>query len=147
MVAGLAFLALAVLGKIPKIDPGPKGRVLSGGLGAVLLLTGLFIHLHHAPVTSELACSSAWSSSSAPFFMGREVASNDMQVLSICQADLMRNEIYARHGRRFQRSDLQHYFDRQPWYRPLYSASEFPENELTDVQRKIDEFLAKYAKR
>jgi len=32
--------------------------------------------------------------------------------------ELMRNEIYARHGWVFSRQDLRDYFSRLPWYRP-----------------------------
>ncbi len=34
---------------------------------------------------------------------------------------IMRNEIMARHGYRFQSKDLQEYFDKQPWYKPAAS--------------------------
>jgi hypothetical protein len=45
IVAGLAFLAIAVLGKISgKIEPGTSGRVMSGLLGAGLLVYGIYGH-------------------------------------------------------------------------------------------------------
>lgn len=37
---------------------------------------------------------------------------------------VMRNEIYARHGRTFQSSDLQNYFSQRPWYRQNTSYSD-----------------------
>jgi hypothetical protein len=45
ILAGLFFLAIGVLGKIgAKIEPGTAGRVLSGLLGAVLVVGGLIWH-------------------------------------------------------------------------------------------------------
>jgi len=37
---------------------------------------------------------------------------------SCWQLEILRNEIYARHGRIFNRDDLQSYFSNQPWYMP-----------------------------
>ena len=34
------------------------------------------------------------------------------------ELEIMRNEIYARHGWVFNRRDLQDYFGRQSWYQP-----------------------------
>ena len=45
IVAGLGFLAVAVLGKISgKIEPGAGGRLMSGLLGVVLLVYGVYNH-------------------------------------------------------------------------------------------------------
>ena len=38
---------------------------------------------------------------------------------------IARNEIFARHGRMFQKDDLQSYFEGQEWYEPLYTPEEF----------------------
>lgn len=38
---------------------------------------------------------------------------------------LARNEMYARHGRIFQNTDLQQYFGSKSWYTPLYQPEEF----------------------
>ena len=44
VLAGLAFLAVAVFGRITaRLDPGPKGRIASGALGVVLLAMGLWL--------------------------------------------------------------------------------------------------------
>jgi hypothetical protein len=45
ILAGLAFLAIAVLGKISgKIEPSATGRIMSGLLGMVLLIYGIYAH-------------------------------------------------------------------------------------------------------
>ena len=57
-----------------------------------------------------------------------------------------RNEVYARHGRRFRNEDLQGYFDRQPWYEPKLSPDEFDaraDSLLNSIERKnVDTILS-----
>lgn len=55
----------------------------------------------------------AWAAASARYLSDQELAACSCQEL-----ELLRNEIYARHGRVFTRSDLQSYFQAQSWYRP-----------------------------
>lgn len=47
-----------------------------------------------------------------------------------------RNEIFARHGRMFNNSDLQSYFNSKSWYDPIYSPAEFEamKSPLNDVE-------------
>jgi hypothetical protein len=81
----------------------------------------------------------------APPVVGqRYLTEGDLSGLSRWQLDILRNEIYARHGRRFRREDLQAYFDRQPWYRPIYSPEAFPEGLLSPVERHNVELIANF---
>ena len=49
-----------------------------------------------------------------------------------------RNEIFARHGRMFQNSDLQDYFNSKSWYTPLYTPAQWDAmaSPLSDVELK-----------
>ncbi len=49
----------------------------------------------------------------------RLLAPAELEPLTRAQLRLARNEIYARHGRIFDSADLQDYFARQAWYRPV----------------------------
>ncbi len=49
---------------------------------------------------------------------------------------LMRNTIYAAHGRKFQDQVLKEYMGNRPWYRALVEAEDFSEKVLSDVERK-----------
>ena len=49
---------------------------------------------------------------------------------------LIRNTIYASHGRRFQSESLRRYFEEQPWYRGTVEPEDFSESVLSDVERK-----------
>lgn len=53
----------------------------------------------------------------------RLLTSADLEGADAKRLYLMRNEIYARHGRSFDRKDLQEYFYNQPWYQenPYYT--------------------------
>lgn len=55
----------------------------------------------------------------------RLYSADELSGLSNWQLYVARNEIYARHGRMFQRQDLQDYFNSQSWYTPLYSPEQF----------------------
>jgi hypothetical protein len=48
----------------------------------------------------------------------RELTPQDLAVLTCFQLDIARNEIYARHGRYFNRADLKSYFSHFNWYKP-----------------------------
>ena len=62
-------------------------------------------------------------------------STSELEDLSNWELYIARNEIYARHGRRFQNDDLQSYFDGQDWYEPRYSPQEFDANvTLSDVE-------------
>ena len=55
------------------------------------------------------------------------------------------NEIYARHGRKFNDANLQNYFNSQPWYTPVYTPDEFNaiENSVFNAYEKANvKFLA-----
>lgn len=67
----------------------------------------------------------------------RYLAKEDLYGLSKEQLRIARNEIYARHGRKFKDEALQDYFNSQEWYMPLIEADEFDKMvKLSDVERK-----------
>jgi hypothetical protein len=49
---------------------------------------------------------------------------------------IARNEIYARHGRRFKNSDLQTYFDSKSWYNGTIDPDDFSDDMLNETERK-----------
>ncbi|RIK13034.1 MAG: hypothetical protein DCC51_16510, partial [Anaerolineae bacterium] len=80
-----------------------------------------------------------------PFFMNRLVTADDLAGLSQWELDVMRNEIFARYGRRFNRPDLQAYFDAQPWYTRRYNPEDFPTDQLlTEIQKQNAKFILEY---
>jgi hypothetical protein len=68
----------------------------------------------------------------------------ELSRLTSWQLDVLRNEIYARHGRSFRRAELQAYFEQQPWYRPVYPPDAFPEGILSPIERYNANLIADY---
>jgi len=72
-----------------------------------------------------------------PFSHYRLLTDRDLIGLSDAELRLARNEIFARHGRRFADEELQAYFDSMPWYVPLLPLGEEPvvsELELSNAE-------------
>jgi len=76
-----------------------------------------------------------------PFSSSRQVTSADLSGLSSWQLDVARNEIYARHGRPFKRSDLRSYFRNQSWYR---EDPGFKESRLSSLEKRNAEYIRNY---
>jgi hypothetical protein len=75
-----------------------------------------------------------------PWTSSRLIRPADLDPLSLGELELMRNEIYARHGWIFRRPDLRNYFQSQPWYRPksdnAFYSNRQVEAELSPLERK-----------
>lgn len=54
---------------------------------------------------------------------------------------IARNEIYARHGRRFASQDLQEYFDGKPWYQGTVKPEDFSEGVLNEYEKRNIRYL------
>ena len=83
----------------------------------------------------EAAGSGRW-----PWTSSRLIRPGELAPLSPGELEIMRNEIYARHGWIFRRTDLRNYFQSQPWYRPrsdnAYYSNRQVEAELTPIERR-----------
>uniref|UniRef100_UPI0006D09D3F YARHG domain-containing protein n=1 Tax=Clostridium sp. NkU-1 TaxID=1095009 RepID=UPI0006D09D3F len=59
----------------------------------------------------------------------------DLWNLSAGQLRIAKNEIYARHGRRFADQELQRYFNQCRWYEGRIAPEDFEENMLNETER------------
>ncbi|NJP08740.1 MAG: YARHG domain-containing protein [Leptolyngbyaceae cyanobacterium RU_5_1] len=64
----------------------------------------------------------------------RRLTQADLQGRSARELTIMRNEIYARHGRKFYEPELKSHFEQQSWYRPRYISAEFPVSLLSEIE-------------
>ena len=72
---------------------------------------------------------------------------DDLKGLSADQLRLARNEIHARHGRRFKDSGLQAYFDSQSWYNGTIAPDDFNDRTiLNEYEIKNGDFILSYEK-
>ena len=71
----------------------------------------------------------------------RKLKKSDLVGLSKKELRIARNEIYARHGSRFNDKDLQEYFESQAWYEGTVPADEFSEDVLSSIEKKNALFI------
>lgn len=69
----------------------------------------------------------------------RYLTESDINGKSDWDLRIMRNEIFARHGRKFKNAELRNYFMNQTWYSP-----QFDEVSLTETEKRNVEFLKNY---
>ena len=77
----------------------------------------------------------------------RTLTEKDLKGLSADELFKARNEIYARHGRKFVDQELQDYFDEKSWYERIYEPDEFPENALSTVEKNNAKLILDYEKK
>jgi len=75
------------------------------------------------------------------FFENKLISEQMLQGLSLYELRLLRNEIYARHGRQFQALWLQQYFFGQPWYTP---DEKFKDEDLSGADKQNVETIVAY---
>jgi hypothetical protein len=75
------------------------------------------------------------------YFENRAISESMLQGLSLHELRLLRNEVYARHGRQFRAEWLQQYFFSQPWYTP---DENFKDEELSGNDKTNVETIVKY---
>ena len=72
---------------------------------------------------------------------------DELRLLPVQALAYARNEIYARHGRKFNSEELTEYFNSCDWYDGVISASDFDEDSLSDVEQENVEKILKFEKR
>lgn len=66
----------------------------------------------------------------------------DIAHLSLKELNYAKNEIYARHGRRFMSKELQDYFNSKSWYAGTVDAADFNEGVLSQIERENARMLS-----
>jgi hypothetical protein len=74
-------------------------------------------------------------------FERKTISESMLQGLSLHELRLLRNEVYARHGRQFKAEWLQQYFFGQPWYTP---DENFKDEELSGSDKLNVETIVSY---
>jgi len=77
-------------------------------------------------------------------FENRTISEQMLQGLSLHELRLLRNEIYARHGRAFRAEWLQQYFFQQPWYT---QDENFKDESVSGTDKLNVETIVKYENR
>ena len=79
-----------------------------------------------------------------PDSSSKQLTYEDIQYLSGNELLLARNEIYARHGRIFDDTDIRAYFESQPWYNGTIEPKNFSENLLSELEKNNVAFIKMY---
>lgn len=69
---------------------------------------------------------------------------DDLEWLTADDCRLARNELYARHGRKFDDESLQSYFDSCSWYEGTIEAKDFQESMLSDIEIANRDLIVEY---
>ena len=77
-------------------------------------------------------------------FENKLISEQMLHGLSLNELRLLRNEVYARHGRQFQAPWLSQYFFSQPWYQP---KDDFKDEEVTGPDKQNVETIVAYEKK
>ncbi len=68
----------------------------------------------------------------------------DLVGLTKEECRLARNELYARHGRRFDDEGLQNYFDQKDWYTGYIDPADFSDSVLNDFEMANRDLIVQY---
>lgn len=96
-----------------------------------------------APSAPRPMASSGGGARYVPLGAKRTLTTADLGGHSTWELDILRNEIYAAHGRPFARADLRRYFRSQSWY---HEDSGFTEARLSALEKRNADFIARYQK-
>lgn len=66
----------------------------------------------------------------------RQLTAKDLSQKSKQDLFVARNEIFARHGRKFDNESLQEYFNQMEWYNGTLNSTEFNESVLNKIEKK-----------
>ena len=76
----------------------------------------------------------------------RYISKSELEEFTAEQCRLARNEIYARHGRKFDDEYLQEYFNLKEWYVPSISPGDFEESLLNSYEIANRDLIVEYEK-
>jgi serine/threonine protein kinase len=79
-------------------------------------------------------------------FSSRRLTIADVIGKSAWDMDIMRNDIYARHGYRLKRPDLSAYFSRKPWYHPDTGDPDVATRRFSQTEKYNVKFILSYEK-
>ena len=72
----------------------------------------------------------------------RKLTADDLKGYTKAQLRIMRNTVYAMHGRKFASKDLSDYFSKYDWYKP--TKADVSVNELNEIERHNVALIQKY---
>ena len=68
----------------------------------------------------------------------------DVENLTLREINYAKNELYARHGRKFLDEGLQEYFNGKSWYNGTIEPDDFKEDMLSEIERTNEDTIVNY---
>jgi serine/threonine protein kinase len=121
-----------------------------GAVGMVSAIAVIGAVMFLRPTTAlknDLNIGASSPSAKYVFLSERAIVDSDLSGKSDLELDVMRNEVFARYGRRFKIPELQSYFNKQPWYQPRYEPDQFPEDLLTPIESQNVQYIRDFQAR
>ncbi len=126
-------------------------RIIAVGLVAISAIGAVMFFRPSLIFKNDLNINASSPNPKYLFLSEQAIGDRDLADRSAFELDIMRNEVFARYGRRFQEPELESYFNRQPWYQPRYAPDKFPSDLLTPIELQnmqyIREFQARLAQK
>lgn len=79
-----------------------------------------------------------------PYSDSEYISYSDLDGLSQEEVMLARNEIYARHGRKFTTESIKDYFESKSWYVPLYEPDDFSDSIFNEYENENIKTIVTY---
>ncbi|MDO4322743.1 MAG: YARHG domain-containing protein [Lachnospiraceae bacterium] len=95
------------------------------------------------PETQPQTEAQAASGGYIPESSQRAVTESDVSNMSYDDLQMAINEIYARHGRKFNDPDIQAYFNSQPWYQGIIDPDDFSDSVFSATESQNIQYLLK----
>lgn len=74
----------------------------------------------------------------------KTLTEQDLEYLTAWELTLMRNEVFALHGRSFSDPELKRYFQERPWYK---ARANYNDSDLSRLERANVDFISRYQKK
>lgn len=81
-----------------------------------------------------------------PYSDSSYISYSDLYNLSQTEVSLARNEIYARHGRKFNTDFIREYFESKTWYEPYIDPDDFSESVFNEYEKENIKTIVNYEK-
>lgn len=122
----------------------PRGGIYANGFHTTVFRP---VSIHLTKEGMEYRWLGDWNNREGSLSFGKALveplAESDLKGKDAKTLTLMRNEIFAFHGRKFQDAALRQYFSNKSYYRP---RADFKESDLSQVQRQNAQFIFNYQK-
>lgn len=104
-------------------------------LCCILCLLCFFSFCYTYKITAAVIYSIGTSDYILPESGSRQLSRSEILGMTAQELNYARNEIYARHGRKFQSVELSDYFHTKSWYQDLYDPEKFQNNWLSTIEQ------------